>query len=160
MPQLDISTWPPQLFWLAISFFALYLVVSRLIIPRTGGVIEKRKATIDGDLATAVTLKAQSEQALKAYEKSLAEARGKASATAAEKRAAVSAEIDAAAHKLDSELAEKAATADKKIVAAKAKALAGLGEIAAEISAEIFAQFTGGKTTKIAAAAAVAKAAK
>jgi F-type H+-transporting ATPase subunit b len=160
MPQLDVSAWPPQLFWLAICFFALYAVVSRLIIPRTGGMIEKRKSTIDGDLAAAVSLKAESEQALKAYETSLADARSKAAATAAEKRNAVSAEVDAAAHKLDSELAEKAAAADKTIVAAKTKALAGLSAIATDISVDIFTQLTGGKITKTAAAAAVAKLAK
>ena len=42
MPQLDISTWPPQLFWLAVTFFALYFVISRVAIPRTGGVIALR----------------------------------------------------------------------------------------------------------------------
>jgi F-type H+-transporting ATPase subunit b len=160
MPQLDISTWPPQLFWLAISFFALYFVVSRIIIPRTGGVIEKRKSTIDGDLAAAVALKAESEQALKAYETSLADARSRAATTAAEKRNAVSAEVDAAAHKLDSELATKATAADAKISAAKSKALAGLSAIATDISIDIYTQLTGGKITKTAAAEAVAKAAK
>ncbi len=160
MPQLDVSTWPPQLFWLAISFFALYFVVSRLIIPRTGGVIKLRKSTIDNDLAAAVNLKSESEQALKAYEATLADARSKAIATSVEKRNAMSTEVDAAAHKLDRELAEKAAVADKAILAAKTKALAGLNAIAADISADIFAQLTGGKTTKTAAAAAVAKAAK
>ena len=53
MPQLDISTWPPQLFWLAVTFIALYFVISRVAIPRTGGVIALRKSTIDGDLASA-----------------------------------------------------------------------------------------------------------
>ena len=45
MPQLDVTTWPSQLFWLAITFLALYIVISRIAIPRTGGVIEKRKAS-------------------------------------------------------------------------------------------------------------------
>lgn len=160
MPQLDVSTWPPQLFWLAISFFALYFVVARLVIPRTGGIIKLRKSTIDGDLAAAVRLKSESEQALKAYETTLADARSKAAATAVAQRNALSGEVDAAAHKLDRELAEKSAAADKNILAAKTRALAGLNDIAAEISADIFAQLTGGKTTKTAAAAAVAKAAK
>ena len=57
MPQLDVTTWPSQLFWLAITFLALYIVISRIAIPRTGGVIEKRKATISGDLAAAQKLK-------------------------------------------------------------------------------------------------------
>ncbi len=160
MPQLDISMWPPQLFWLAVSFIALYIVVSKIIIPKTGGAIEARKGTIDGDLAAAVSAKSESEAALKAYEASLADARGRASSHAAEARNKVSAETDAARHKLDAELASKAAAADKAIQAAKAKALGNVEEIASELAANIVAELSGASVTKTAAAAAVAKAAK
>ena len=74
MPQLDVNGWPPQLFWLAITFFTLYFVISRYVIPRTGGVIEARKSTIDGDLAPARSLKADTEKAVRSYEAALAEA--------------------------------------------------------------------------------------
>jgi F-type H+-transporting ATPase subunit b len=160
MPQLDISTWPPQLFWLAVSFIALYAIVSRIIIPRTGGVIEQRKSTIDGDLAEAQRLKADSESALKAYEASLAEARSKASGKALETRNAEAAKASDALHKLDADLAAKAATADKAVNAARAKAMDGIAALAADISSDIVSSLTGGKVTKTAALAAVAKAAK
>lgn len=160
MPQLDISMWPPQLFWLAVSFFALYYVVSRVIIPKTGGAIEARKNTIEGDLSAAVSAKSDSEAALKAYEASLADARGKASAHALEARNKISAEADAARHKLDAELSTKASAADKAIQAAKAKALGSVEEIASELAANIVAELSGASVTKTAAAAAVAKAAK
>ena len=75
MPQLDISTWPPQLFWLAVTFLALYFVISRVVIPRTGGVIALRKSTIDGDLASAQKLKVETEKAVQSYEAALADAR-------------------------------------------------------------------------------------
>jgi F-type H+-transporting ATPase subunit b len=68
MPQLDMSTWPPQLFWLAVTFLALYFVISRVAIPRTGGVIALRKSTIDGDLAKAKNLKDETENAVRSYE--------------------------------------------------------------------------------------------
>ena len=160
MPQLDISTWPPQLFWLAISFALLYFVVSRVAIPRTGGVIALRKSTIAKDLADAVAHKAASEAALKNYEASLTDARGKASAVALEARNKMSAEADLARHKRDSELAEKAAASDRAVQAAKAKALSGLSSVAADIASSIVAELTGAKVTKSAIADAVAKAAK
>lgn len=160
MPQLDVSTWPPQLFWLAVSFLALYFIVSRIIIPKTGGVIETRKNTIGGDLAAALSAKSESEAALKAYEASLAEARGKASAHGLEARNKTGAETDAARHKLDAELAAKASAADKAIQAAKAKALGSVEEIASELAANIVAELSGAKVTKAAAAAAVTKAAR
>ena len=160
MPQLDTSTWPPQLFWLAISFAILYFVVSRIAIPRTGGVIAKRKTTISDDLAAAVAHKADSEAALKAYETSLTEARGRAGAVSLEARNKMSAEADAARHKRDAELAEKAVASDKSVQAAKAKALSGLSSVAEDIAATIVAELTGAKVTKSAIADAVAKAAK
>jgi F-type H+-transporting ATPase subunit b len=157
MPQLDMSTWPPQLFWLAISFALLYFVVSRIIIPRTGGIIAERKNTIDSDLEAANAAKKDSEGALKAYETSLAEARSKAAAVGVELRTKLSAESDAARHKLDAELAAKAAEAEKAIQAAKMDAMGRLPDIAEDIAAAIVAQLSGAKVTKSDVADAVSK---
>jgi F-type H+-transporting ATPase subunit b len=160
MPQLDVTTWPPQLFWLAISFAALYFVVSRIVIPGTGGVIVLRKNTIDADLAAAVISKQKSEAALKAYETSLAEARSRAQTVAVNARNELSAEANLATHKMDDELAIRVAKASASIVAAKHKAMASISAVAADIAADIVAELSGAKVTKTALADAVAKAAK
>jgi F-type H+-transporting ATPase subunit b len=157
MPQLDMSTWPPQLFWLAITFFALYFVVSRVAIPRTGGVIALRKSTIDGDLASAQKLKVETENAVKAYEAALADAKAKANAIATENRNTLNAEIEAERAKLDAALGAKIATAEKKVAASRDKALQDVSAMAADIAAQIVQQLTGAKVTKAAAAAAVPK---
>lgn len=159
MPQLDVTMWPPQLFWLAVTFFALYFVVSRMIIPKTGGVIERRKLTVENDLAAAQRLKAETDLAVKAYEAALAEARQKANAIAAANRDRLSAETDAERAKLDAALAEKIAGAEKTILAAKTKALADVQSVAAEIACEIVSQLTGSNVSPAEAAAAVARAA-
>ena len=160
MPQLDISTWPSQLFWLAVTFIALYIVISRIAIPRTGGVIHKRQSTIDGDLAAAQALKADSEKAAQAFEASLAEARAKATAIGQDGRSKLTAEVDAENGKLSSALNAKIADAEKKVAASRNKAMADVQSIAAEIAANIVGELTGAKVTKTAAAEAVAKAAK
>jgi F-type H+-transporting ATPase subunit b len=160
MPQLDISAWPPQLFWLAITFALLYFVVSKFIIPRTGGVIELRKSTIESDLAAATRNKSESDAALKAYEASLADARAKAGAEALAIRSKLNADAEAARSKLDAELGAKASDADKKISTAKNKALAGIEAMASDIASSIVDQLAGTKVTKTASAAAVAKVAK
>lgn len=160
MPQLDTTTWPPQLFWLAITFFALYLIISRIAIPRTGGVIARRKASIEGDLAQAQRLKAETDQAIQAYEAALADARSKAQAIATENRNALSAEIDAERGKLDQALGGKVADAEKQIATARNKALADVRGVAAEIATSIVAALIGARVTKTAAADAVAKAGK
>jgi F-type H+-transporting ATPase subunit b len=64
MPQLDISAWPPQLIWLAITFIALYFIVVRHAIPRVGGTIHDRRNVIEGDLGAAQRLRNETEQAV------------------------------------------------------------------------------------------------
>ena len=160
MPQLDISLWPPQLVWLAISFAILYFIVSRIIIPRTGGVIEQRKTTVAADLASAEKDKVESQNALKAYEAFLADARAKASDVAIKSRTKLNAETDVARAKIDAELAAKSADSDKKIAVSKSKALANIDEVAADIAATIVDKLTGAKVAKTALVAAIAKAGK
>jgi F-type H+-transporting ATPase subunit b len=158
MPQLDVNAWPPQLFWLAVTFLALYFIISRIVIPRTGGVIEGRKNQIDGDLAAAQRFKEDTDKAVAEYEKALAVARGKAYAIAQETRDKLNAEVDTARAKLDAELAGKIAQAEKAIQATRSKALAAVGELATDIAADIVSQLTGTRVTKTDAAKAVAKA--
>ena len=157
MPQLDMSTWPPQLFWLAVTFLALYFVISRVAIPRTGGVIALRKSTIDGDLAKARTLKDETENAVRSYEATLADARAKAQAIGLENRNKLNVEIEAERAKLDAALGAKIATAEKKVAASRDKALEDISAMAADIASDIVEQLTGSKTTKAAATAAVSK---
>lgn len=160
MPQLDVTTWPPQLIWLAITFFTLYFIVSRMIIPRTGGTIEKRKSTISGDLAAAQRFKDESEKAAKDREAALTAARARADALHRQSRDEINAELDAERAKLDASLAGKIAGAEQAIASARKKALAEMEGVAADIAASVVSELTGARITKAAAAEAVAKAAK
>src|ERR1700744_4028878 len=85
-PPFQKDTFASQLVSLAIAFVALYLIVSKIALPRVGGVIDQRQNTIDGDLAEAQRLKDESDGALKAYESELAAARSRAQAIGAETR--------------------------------------------------------------------------
>lgn len=82
LPQLNANDFAPQLFWLAITFALLYVIMSRVALPRIGSVLEERKDKIQRDLATAERLKGETEKALEAYEKALADARANAAAIA------------------------------------------------------------------------------
>lgn len=46
MPQLDISTWPNQIFWLLVTLLAIYLILTRVALPRIGAVLAERRGTI------------------------------------------------------------------------------------------------------------------
>jgi F-type H+-transporting ATPase subunit b len=155
-PPLDSSTFPSQLFWLVIFFAALYLLMSRFILPRLGAILGARKSTIDGDLSRAQVLKDETEAAVKAYEKALADARANANAIAQDTRARVTAEIDGEQEAHDATLGKKIKDAEAKIAKLKATALASVEDIAAESAAEIVTALTGTKTTKAAVAKAIA----
>src|SRR3712207_5473926 len=79
-PPFQRETFASQLFWLALAFVVLYLLMSRVALPRVGGIIADRKARIAADLAEAERARAESEAAAAGYEKSLADARARAQA--------------------------------------------------------------------------------
>ena len=159
-PPLDSSTFPSQLFWLVIFFALLYTLLSKLVLPRLAAIMAARKGQIDGDVARAQALKNETEAALKAYEKSLADARSNAGDIAKQTRDAAQKETDAQQAKLGAELSAKIKTAEDQIAKAKAKAMESVHDIAADSASEIVSQLTGAKTLKPAAAKAVATVAK
>ncbi|MFL5260151.1 MAG: F0F1 ATP synthase subunit B' [Hyphomicrobiales bacterium] len=160
MPQLDISAWPPQLIWLAITFIALYIIVVRQAIPRVGGVIQQRRNVIEGDLGAAQRLRNATEQAVARYEKELAEARARAHAIAQENRDRLTAETDRERAKVDQELNAKIAAAEKEVARTRDQALASAQELATEIAADIVNELTGITVTKADAERALARAAR
>ena len=137
MPQLDPSTFGSQLFWLAVSFVTLYVVLSVLVLPRIGATMAKRSEQLDGDLAEAEALRAKAEAALEAYEEALAQARTKALVVAQTMRAEVQAETARQKAELDAKLAEEAAAADSRLAATREAALAGLRDAAKDIVGEV-----------------------
>ena len=155
-PPMDATTFPSQIFWLVIFFGLLYLLMSRLALPKMAAVLEKRHKAIEGDLARATTLKNETETAIQAYEKALADARAKAQGIAAETRAKMTAEMDAERSALEKKIAAKTADAEQRIAAAKASAMKDVGEVAAETAAEIVSELTGATVSKAEAAKAIA----
>ena len=77
-PPFDSSTFASQLFWLALTFGFLYWFMSKVIVPRIGGILEMRQDRIAQDLDKAHELKAEADAAIAAYEQELAEAKASA----------------------------------------------------------------------------------
>ena len=75
MPQFDVSSFPTQLIWLVISFVLLYVLMSRVALPRIGQVLEERQEKIDDNLDTAEQLRAETEADSETYEAALVQAR-------------------------------------------------------------------------------------
>lgn len=143
MPQFDPAGFAPQLVWLAITFVALYLILARIALPRIADVLEHRADHIADDLDRAEGMNKQAESALAAYEAGLAEARARAHDIAAEKREAVKAEAAAHQARLGVELKARIAEAEAGIAAASDKAMASVGDVAAEAALAVVARLIG-----------------
>ncbi|WP_375698489.1 F0F1 ATP synthase subunit B' [Pseudophaeobacter sp. TrK17] len=155
MPQLDFSTFGNQIFWLAIALVAIYLILSRVALPRIAAVLAERQGTITNDLAAAEDLKAKAVEAEDAYNKALADARAEAQRIAAETRAEIQVGLDDAIAKADEQIAAKAAESEKAIGEIKAGALESVKVVAAD-TAEALVTALGGKADSKAVATAVA----
>jgi F-type H+-transporting ATPase subunit b len=155
-PPFDAHSFASQLVWLAIAFVLLYLLMSKLALPKVGGVIENRQKRIEGDVAEAGRLKQQSDEAVAAYEKALADARGRAQTIANETREKQAAAAEATRKKVEDELNAKLAQAEKTIAATKQAAMSNVRSIAEDAAAAIVERLIGTAPNQKAVADAVA----
>jgi F-type H+-transporting ATPase subunit b len=147
-PPFDATYFGPQLFWLALTFIALYVVMSRVALPRIGNILESRRVRIDGDLKEAERLRVETERALAAYEQALAEARTNAHGIAEETRSGIKADLEGKRSKVEADLGRKLAAAEARILKTKTEALTNVDQIAAETVEALVGKLTGKITAK------------
>ena len=154
-PPFDPTYFPSQLLWLAITFIGFYFVMKKLAVPQIGGIISERAGRVSGDLAQAEKLKGETDAAMAAYEKALAEARSRAHKIAEEanEKASAAAKVTRAA--TEAELAKKLAAAETRINAIKAQALGEVGSIAADTVEAVLERLIGPGVEKAEIGAAV-----
>lgn len=155
-PPFDAKNFPSQILWFAIAFGILYLVMSRVALPRVKKIIDSRAGKIEEDLEAARRMREEANEAAKAYEKTLADAKANAQALAQATRAKVKLEQEAKRQSVETELNEKLKTAELQISEMKAAAMANVSQIASEAASAIVQHFTGGEADPKAVAAAIA----
>lgn len=160
MPQLEFSTFPSQIFWFLLALVLLYLMLSRIAIPRIAGVLEDRHEAMANDLEAAADLKRKAEEAEEAYEKALADARAEAQRIAAEAKAEIQKDLDAATAKADAEIAAKAAESEARIAEIREGAVASIAEVANDAAVAIVDKLAPGLADKAAVKSAVSAAMK
>lgn len=158
-PPFDSTTFASQLLWVAISFAVLYFLMSRIALPRIGKVLDGRHDKISGDLAEAQQLRAESEEAVSAYEKALADARANAQAIAQQARDAMTAEFGERRKALEADLNQKITAAEETIRINAAAAMANVRDIAAEAATTIVERLTGSAPARAEVDAALDRAA-
>ena len=160
MPQLDFSTFPNQIFWLLVTLAVIYWVLSRIALPRIGGVLADRQGAITGDLMAAEEFKQKAKEAEAAYEKALADARSEAGKIVAANRAEIQKELDAAIAHADAEIAARTAESEKKITAIRASALEDARSVARDVTGELVTAMGGSADAGAVEAAVDARLAK
>lgn len=153
-PAFDSSSFSSQIFWLAITFGALYMLMSRIALPRIGAIIDERRETIDRALRQAAAAQKDAEDSAAAQEAALASAKAKAQAEIGAAQASSTKQIEAQRSVVEKDLAAKLGAAEGRIAEMKSKAMANVDAIAGDAVTAILEQLG----TKATSADAVAKA--
>jgi F-type H+-transporting ATPase subunit b len=135
MPQLDPAIFPNLIFWLVVALVALYLILSKVALPRIGTVMGERNDAIANDIEQAAALKRRAEEAEAAYNAALAQARDEAHKIAAQAKGVVDKELAGVLAKADAEIAAKTAESEKRIGEIRASATESVGEDARDTAA-------------------------
>jgi F-type H+-transporting ATPase subunit b len=142
MPQLDPTWFASQLFWLVMSFIALYFILARLILPRLQNVFEARQETLSSDLGNAETMTHQANHARQDYERALAEARGKAQQLLSDAMLTHKSKAEAAAKSMDAQVADMLEKAEKRIAAKKDDLMQALVPTSTELASLVVEKLT------------------
>ncbi|MES2906633.1 MAG: F0F1 ATP synthase subunit B [Pseudomonadota bacterium] len=151
-PPFDTTTFPSQLLWLTITFGLLYMLSSKILLPRIASIFEARRGRITSDLQMAQQLKVETETAIAGYDKALREARERANAIAEDMRSKIKTEMDAHRAKVEADVSTKVGEAEKKIAASRDKVMGEVEAIASEAAEAIVEQLIGKNGTGISGA--------
>jgi F-type H+-transporting ATPase subunit b len=155
-PPFDPVNFTPMLIWLALSFGLLYLLMSKIALPRVKSILHTRADKITKDIGEANAFRARAEEAAAAHDKTIAEAKAKALALAEDTHARLNAELDANRLALEAELDARLAASEAQILEMKAEAMGSVEAIASEAAAAIVQHITGKSADPTAIARAIA----
>ena len=145
MPQFDqiAEIYASQLFWLAISFGALFLIVGLGMVPKIQGTVDKRDAQIAADLATAATARETADRLEAEHRAALERSRAEAARVAAEAKAAAAQATEVRVKAADAAAATRIEEASRRIAEARSSAQAEIEAVAAEATSTMVARVAG-----------------
>ena len=141
MPQLDFATFGNQIFWLLIALAAIYLILSRVALPRIARILADRQGLMTSDLAAAEDFKRKARDAEAAYDKALADARSEAGKIVAANKAEIDAELKAAIAKADAEISARTVESERRIGEIRQSAATDARHVAQDVAEELVRAF-------------------
>ncbi len=137
MPQLNVTTFGSQIFWLVVSMLVLFFILKTVALPRIAGGLEERSDAIEDDLDRASEFRKKAEEAEAAYDKALADARAKSQAISQKTRDEIQKDVDAAIARADAEISARAAEGEKRIGEIRDSATKAVEEVAGDTAEAI-----------------------
>jgi F-type H+-transporting ATPase subunit b len=142
LPQFDPAPWAGEIFWSLVIFLVLYLLISRVFVPRVAGTIEKREDSISQDIGDARRARDAAQADLDVAAAEIASARARAQKVAQDAQAQAKAAAAARKAQEEARLSEVLAAADARIAAARAEAMSHVRTIATETAEAMIARLT------------------
>jgi F-type H+-transporting ATPase subunit b len=157
MPQIDqiAEIFASQLFWLAIFFGALFLIVGLGMVPKIQGTVDARDSRIAGDLQEAATARETADRLEEEYRLAMDRSRADAARVAAEAKAAAAKAAEERVRVADAAAAGRLEEASQRIAAARASAEAEIELVAAEAAQAMVERVAGVTVDPAVARAAV-----
>ena len=143
MPQLNPEFWVSQIFWLVLTFGLLYIILSKLILPRISNNLESRKSQILENIETAEKQREESEKKVKEFEKIILESKIEAKNYFNEARQKILEDITIKKNSLDKDIDDEISAAEQEIKNLKTASSEKIKSIAIETSSELIKQLIG-----------------
>ena len=143
MPQLDPYYWISQIFWLILSFGVLFLILSKIILPKISGNLETRKSQILENIELAEKQRLESENKIKEFEKLILEGKNQAKNYFSDAKQKIIEDINKKKTLLENEINEEIKSAEKEINDLKNNAPEKINKIAVETSVDLIKQLIG-----------------
>jgi len=148
MPQLNPEFWISQIFWLTLTFGVLYLVLSKLILPKISANLELRKSQIQENIEAAEKQREDSESKVKEYDSIILKSKLDAQNIFKEARNKVIKDINSKKESLDKQLDEEIRKTEQEIELLKKNAPEKINKIAIETSSELVKKLIGAEVNK------------
>ena len=143
MPQLNPEFWISQIFWLTLTFGILYLVLSKLILPKISANLELRKSQIQENIEAAEKQRESSESKLKEYDEIISKGKIEAKNIFKDSRDKAIKNINIKREALDEQINEEIRKVEEEIVKLKKSAPDRINKIAIETSSELLKKLIG-----------------
>ena len=143
MPQLNPEFWISQIFWLTLTFGILYVVLSKLILPKISANLELRKSQIQENIEAAEKQRENSESKLKEYEDIILKSKLEAKNIFKDAREKVLKDINSKKETLEKQIDDEIKEAEQEIEKLQKGASEKINKIAIEISSELVKKLIG-----------------